>query len=176
MLHTLLQLDGGLLIWLQQTFVRPELTNVMRAVTHLGDTGMIWIALSLLLCVNRKTRTAGILSLTALALTFLADNVILKNLVARTRPYETFGQVRLLIERQKDFSFPSGHTGSSFAAAAVLFQTMPKRFGVPCVILAALIAFSRLYLGVHYPSDVLAGAAIGCLIALATVRMKQKLK
>lgn len=97
----------------------------------------------------------------------VVNNLFLKNVVARTRPYEVVEGLTRLIEKQSDYSFPSGHTAASFAAAVILFLQLPKKYGIPALILAVLISFSRLYLGVHYPTDVLAGAVSGTLIALA---------
>ena len=90
-----------------------------------------------------------------LILTFIIDNIILKNLVGRIRPYEVVRGVHYLIERQNDFSFPSGHTGSSFAVAVIYFLKLPRKYGILALMLAVHIGFSRLYLGVHYPTDVL---------------------
>ena len=132
-------------------------------VTTLGNGGFIWIAISLGLLVNRKTRKIGVLSLIALAGSVLSDNVI-----ARVRPYEVIPELTSLIGAQTDYSFPSGHTGSSFASAVVLFYGLPKKYGVPALVLAALIGVSRLYVGVHYLSDVIGGAVIGTGIALIT--------
>ena len=92
----------------------------------------------------------------------------------RTRPYEAVDGLQRIIEAQRDLSFPSGHTGSSFAAAVVIFLTCPRKIGVPALILAFLIMFSRLYVGVHYPTDVLAGMITGTLIAVLVCRVYQK--
>lgn len=101
--------------------------------------------------------------MSALALlgSLIINNLILKNLIARIRPYEIINGLVPLIEKPTDYSFPSGHTGSSFAAACILYRKLPKRFGIPALLLAMLIGFSRLYLGVHYPSDVLFGIISG---------------
>ena len=97
-----------------------------------------------------------------------ADHQCVKNLVARTRPYEVVEGLVPLISKPTDYSFPSGHTCASFACTLVLYRILPKKYGVPAVLLAALIAFSRLYVGVHYPTDVLGGLAVGifssCLV------------
>ena len=107
--------------------------------------------------------------MSALALlgSLIINNLILKNLIARIRPYEIINGLVPLIEKPTDYSFPSGHTGSSFAAACILYRKLPKRFGIPALILAILIGFSRLYLGVHYPSDVLCGIISGVGISYA---------
>ena len=144
-----------------------------KGITMLGDSGWFWIALSLLLMVPRQTRWIGITSLAAIVIGALITNVTLKNLVARTRPYEVVEGLVLLIEKQRDYSFPSGHTCASFAAAGVYWRMLPKKFGIPLVILAAMIAFSRLYVGVHYPTDVLAGLLIGLFAAWAARHMQK---
>jgi len=165
-LQALLQLDGDLLLWIQNDCRTPLLTSFFTFLTHLGDSGGIWLVLSCVLLISKRTRAVGIMSLTALASSFLINNLILKNLVARIRPYEVLQGLTLLIERQSDFSFPSGHTASSFAAAVIIYRELPHRYGIAALILAAGIGFSRLYLGVHYPSDVISGALSGILIAV----------
>lgn len=139
---------------------------LMLLITRLGDGGMIWIILALALLINPKTRKTGAALAAALALEALCSNLILKPLVARIRPCDINPAVQLLIPRPDDFSFPSGHTGFSFAGAAVLFFHK-SRLRIPALILAGLIGFSRLYLYVHYPTDVLAGAGLGIMLALA---------
>ena len=93
--------------------------------------------------------------------------MLLKHLIARSRPYDCILGLIPLITPPTDYSFPSGHTAASFAVGALLFRKLPKRYGIPALVLAALIGFSRLYLGVHYPSDVLAGALLGTGISYA---------
>lgn len=165
-LQSFLQLDGSLLLWIQYYCRSPFLTALFIVLTHLGDNGGIWIVISCVLLISKKTRITGVMSLIALADSFLINNLILKNLVARTRPYEALQGLTLLIERQSDLSFPSGHTAASFAAAMIICRELPRRYGTAALILAAGIGFSRLYLGVHYPSDVIGGALSGILIAV----------
>lgn len=166
MLQNLATLEESILLGIQSNLRNEWLMPVFIFITRLGNGGFIWILGSILLLAPKKTRKIGVMALAALAGSVLIDNVILKNVVARTRPYEVIGGLTSLIGIQKDFSFPSGHTGSSFAVAVVMFRGLPKKFGVPALILAFLIGFSRLYVGVHYPSDVLGGALIGTGIAL----------
>lgn len=173
MIEYLFQLDCSVLLWIQRTFISTTITPIMTFITHMGNAGAIWIILSCILCINKKTRRVGILSLIALVASFLIDNIILKNLVARIRPYELVSKVQCLIEKQNDYSFPSGHTGSAFAAAMVMFFKLPKKYSIWCVIFAFIIGFSRLYLGVHYPSDVIMGAVIGTIIAIIVVKLER---
>ena len=111
----------------------------------------------------------------SLLLSLVINNLMLKNIIARPRPYDMIEGLKTLVAAPTDFSFPSGHTASSFAAATVLFLTLPKKYGIPAIILAALMGFSRLYIGVHYPTDVLAGLISGVLIAIITVKAFKKL-
>ena len=169
----LINLDGNILLWIQEYIRQDWMEGFWKGITMLGDSGWFWIALSLLLMVPRQTRWIGITSLAAIVIGELITNVTLKNLVARTRPYEVVEGLVLLIEKQRDYSFPSGHTCASFAAAGVYWRMLPKKFGIPLVILAAMIAFSRLYVGVHYPTDVLAGLLIGLFAAWAARHMQK---
>ena len=168
MLQYLLSVDENILLWIQECMRNDVLTPFWIAVTTLGNGGLIWLIGSALLLISKKTRKIGIMALVALAFSVLIDNVILKNLVARTRPYEVVPGLTSLIGAQNDFSFPSGHTGSSFAAVVVMYRGLQKNVGVPALVFAFLMGFSRLYVGVHYPSDVISGALIGTAIALFT--------
>lgn len=171
MWNTLLELDGNILLWIQENIRNEFLTPVMTFITHLGDAGWFWIVLALVFVIIKKTRPVGFLTAASLLGSLLVNNMILKNLVARTRPYETVEGLHRIIEAQADLSFPSGHTGSSFAAAVVIFIMCPRKAGVPALILAFLIMLSRLYVGVHYPTDVLAGMITGTLIAVCVCRV-----
>ncbi len=166
MLDTINYWDGQVLIKFQELAIRPELTPVMKILSLLGNKGMIWILLILVLLCFKKTRHAAVLAAVALALSYCLNNLFLKELVDRTRPYETWNQVQLLIGKQHDPSFPSGHTASSFAVATSLALSFQRRWaGTLLIILAAAIAISRMYVGVHYPLDVLCGMVDAILIA-----------
>lgn len=167
----LINLDGDILLWIQENIRNGILTPIMKLITHLGDAGIFWIVLTLVLLIFKKTRKVGIMSAMALICSLLINNIILKNLFARTRPYEVVDGLTRLIEKQSDYSFPSGHTGSSFAAGVVMFKELPKKFGIPLLILAILISLSRLYVGVHYPTDVLAGVITGTISALISIKL-----
>jgi undecaprenyl-diphosphatase len=94
----------------------------------------------------------------------LINNHLIKNLVQRPRPFVTFTDLQIIIPTPSEFSFPSGHTSSSFAAAGVFYKHLPKKIGVPAIVLAGLIGLSRLYVGVHYPTDVIAGILMGIFL------------
>ena len=158
-------------------FIRNYLTNsfmdkAMPIVTLFGDGGVFWIAIAVLLLVFPKSRKTGWSMLAAMALGLIVCNIILKPMIARPRPYVFYAEnvegwqaVKLLVKTPSDFSFPSGHTIASFEACTVLLMKN-KWVGIPATILAFLIAFSRLYLYVHYPTDVIVSFFGGILFAL----------
>ncbi len=162
----MLDVEFSILDFIQNQFRTTFGDFVMPLISKLGNGGIIWLVLSGLLCVFPKYRKAGVTMLTALALDVLLCNVMLKPLVGRMRPFTVNTGVELLINAPKDFSFPSGHTAASFAAAfALLF--VKNKLWIPSMILASLIAFSRLYLYVHYPTDVLTGILLGLIVSVA---------
>ena len=142
----------------------PFLDKFFAAVTHLGDHGAFWIVLAAALLCIPKTRRLGLCVALALLLNGLSCNLLLKPLIARPRPF-ALREIALLIAAPKDYSFPSGHTSAAFAAASALAWSR-SRLAVPACVLAAILAFSRLYLYVHYPTDVLGGILLGCLCGL----------
>jgi len=160
--------DLPILEWIRTTLWCDTLDVVMPIITMFGDGGIFWIACSVLLMLFPKTRKTGLGMGFALILGLIVCNMTLKPLVARIRPYDLQAQlgvtVNLLNGTMHDFSFPSGHTIASFEAATVLLKNS-KKMGIPAYILAVLIAFSRLYLYVHYPTDVIASILLGTLFA-----------
>lgn len=168
-METLLELDGKILLWIQDNIRNPILDPVMKCFTRLGNGGLVWIAIIVLMLAFKKTRHTGIVSLSAMLVNLVIINLIIKNVVARTRPYEVIDGLNLIVGKAVDYSFPSGHAGHSFAAAVVIFALMPRKYGIGALILATMISFSRLYVGIHYPSDVIAGMVIGALVAIATL-------
>ena len=165
MLENLWNLDGGFLLFLQESVRNPLLNSIMIFITTLGNGGIIWIVATVALLISKKTRKAGIMSGIALIGSLLINNQLIKNLVQRPRPFVKFTDLQIIIPTPSEFSFPSGHTASSFAAASVFYRHLPKKLGIPSVILAGLIGFSRLYVGVHYPTDVIAGVLMGILLS-----------
>ncbi len=171
MLQTLLNLDGSCLLALQS--LRMDwLDPLVEWFTSMGDAGLLWIAVSVGLLCCRPTRRAGALALLAMALGLLCTNVVLKHLVGRTRPWLVVPGLVPLVDEPDPNSFPSGHTCAAFAAGLVWFRTLPRRrVRVLALALAVCMGLSRLYVGVHYPSDVLAGALVGSLCAWSALRL-----
>lgn len=146
--------------WIQ-TLHTPILDKFMMSITKLGDAGIFWIILTVLFLLIPRMRKAGAIMALSLIVDALLCNVVFKNLFARTRPYDVNTTVQLLVTRLSDYSFPSGHTAASFASVTALYAAGEKRMWKLTLILACLIAVSRLYLYVHYPTDVLGGMILG---------------
>lgn len=142
------------------------LDTIMISLTNLGDSGIFWIIIAVLLLFNTKTRKCGIFMLISMITGLIIGNGIIKNLVARQRPCWIDNTITLLIENPTDYSFPSGHTLASFEAAITIFL-FNKKWGIPAIVLAILIGISRMYLFVHFPTDVIGGALLGTIIAVA---------
>ena len=162
----MLSFEFAILDWIQANLRNPIMDLLMPAITTLGNSGLIWIILAGILILMPKYRKVGVAVMAGLVLEVICCNLVLKPLVARVRPCDVNTAVQLLVVRPDDFSFPSGHTGASFAAVAALC-TSRNRLWMPSLLLAALIAFSRLYLYVHYPTDILAGALLGVMAGWA---------
>lgn len=174
-LQSVQNLDGEILLQIQQHLRTDMLTPFMKIVTFLGNGGWFWILCAVVLLAIPKTRKTGYAAVLSLIFGVIVTNLLLKNIVARPRPFAEIEALIPLIAKPTDFSFPSGHTTASFAVALVMLRMLPKKIGIPAVVLAALVAFSRLYLGVHYPTDVLVGfvvALVGSTVAVWIVRMK----
>lgn len=158
-----------ILDWIQGLHT-PIGDRVMCFVTSLGNAGLIWIVLAVILLLIPRTRRTGLVVMAALILDVILCNGILKHLFARVRPCDVNTAVQLLVKRPMDYSFPSGHTAASFAAVAALFFAGEKKLWKGALVLAVLIAFSRLYLYVHYPTDILGGVLIGIVCGYAGMR------
>lgn len=154
-----------ILSFIRDNLSNPFLDTVMPFITHLGSGGILWIAVAVVMLISKKHRKTGVTIAIALLLSLVVCNGILKPLVNRVRPYD-MTSVELLISKPMGASFPSGHTTASFAAAVAIALSRNKIW-VFALFAAVLIAFSRMYLYVHYPGDVLFGAILGMLLAFA---------
>ena len=161
--------DLPILDWIQAHLQSGFMDKLMPFITKFGDHGLFWMIVAAVLFIIPKTRKTGLGMAIAMMIGLLVCNVTLKPLVGRIRPYDLQAElgitIQLLGERMHDFSFPSGHTIASFEAAVVMLKNS-KKLGIPAMILAVLITFSRLYLYVHYPTDVIASIILGTLFAL----------
>jgi undecaprenyl-diphosphatase len=186
-LGTIVQIDGGLLVFLQNLLYAGWLTPLMKGITFMSEYGIAEIILCLVLIICRKTRRLGIICAASLALSFVCCNIILKPIIDRARPWELFDAVNVLMPDPGDASFPSGHSSCAMSVAMALFLESrsvrdseapclgwkgigadPRKvhkWGIAAIAFALLTGFSRLYLGMHYPTDVVAGLILGALSA-----------
>lgn len=170
-------LDQTLLLFIKNNLHVHILDKLMVFITDLGNYGVIWIVISLVLIIGKKHWKIGVAVLIALGISSLLGDGILKFIVQRARPCALMPASELLIDKPLSYSFPSGHSMSSFACAIVLaIQFREKRWiGAISMLTAAFIAFSRLYLYVHYPSDVVAGMIFGIAVGVAVVKLFPKI-
>lgn len=154
-------MDLQILLFIQEHLRADWLSAIMTALSVAGNAGLIWIVMAVVLLFPAKTRRTGVLMLVSMGLCYVCNDLIIKNLVQRARPFTVSEALSPLVALPSSYSFPSGHTCSSFAAALSIWRMHGKKAGIPALILAALIGFSRMYVGVHYPTDVLCGLLVG---------------
>lgn len=165
------EIEATFLYWIQENIRNGFFTVFFNLITVLGEKGWFFIAISVVLLLFRKTRKAGTTLSLACAFDGLLLNVILKNLFKRVRPFRIESMAGVLLPAswitpgETSYSFPSGHTGISFAVAFAAFGVLPKKISIPLLVLASLTALSRLYLGVHYPTDIAVGILCGGISA-----------
>lgn len=170
MIDTIQKFDFQVLEFIQNHFHSMGLDKFFSFITFLGDKGLIWIIISLFLLSSKKYRKIGVMAISALILATLLGQGLMKHLVQRSRPFIDYPALKSIISAPSGYSFPSGHTTSSFAVAAVLAKKI-KKYQIVFWILAFSISFSRLYLLVHYPSDVIVGAILGLLCSLIVLKV-----
>ncbi len=156
-----------------QNIHTPVLDKIMVGITTLGDGGVFWILTAVLMLCFKKTRRCGAWVLITMAICYLVGNLGLKNIIQRPRPCSIDTSIPLLIPFPGEFSFPSGHTLHAFAAATAIFLHF-KKPGIAALVLATLIAFSRMYLFVHFPTDILGGIVIGVGMAVLIYKGMQR--
>lgn len=149
------------------------LDAIFKFVSFIGNGGTIWIILAILMIIFPKTRKCGITLAVSLIGCLIFGNLLLKPIIARTRPFNVDPLLHITIKKPTDFSFPSGHTFSSFAGALTIKRHF-KKSGTAALILASMIAFSRLYLTVHYPTDVIGGIILGTCLSFAAEAVCKK--
>ncbi|MDO5146664.1 MAG: phosphatase PAP2 family protein [Eubacteriales bacterium] len=152
-----------------QKFRCPFLDAVMPKITMLGNCGAVWIVLAAVMYFSGYDEQAGMMVFVGLTVGVITGNLMLKPMVARPRPSWFIAEENLLIKNPSDFSFPSGHTLSSFVSAFILISC-GSFFGFAALFLACAIAFSRMYLYVHYPSDILGGILLAGMISAGVLR------
>lgn len=160
-LNFLASLQNGFFDWL------------FKIATYLGDNGYLWFGIAFILLCFKKTRDLGIIIIISMAISFLCSNIIIKNIIRRARPFIKNKEIQLIIKAPYGYSFPSAHSSSSFAAATSIFKRN-KKCGIGAYFAAFLIALSRSYLHVHYPTDILCGAVIGILCGIGGSSIFQK--
>ena len=170
MLETIQQFDRDTMSFLQEKLTNESLQDIMVTITRLGDMGAIWLIPGIAMLVTDNRKKDGAQLLLCLGLCGAINSLLIKNIVDRARPFDMLHGLEVLIKRPSDFSFPSGHTASSFAAAYSLNKTFGKRVGIPAYALATAIGLTRIGVGVHYPSDVVVGAAVGTAVAMGVTR------
>lgn len=178
-----LHFDLSVFQWVQ-TIHGGFLDNLMVIITSLGEGGIIFIAIALALLCTKKYRKAGVAIIVALLVMEVGNNLILKTIFARPRPFNLDPTVYSwwhevykfpeLVSRPTSYSFPSGHTSSAFAAAIALLW-YDRKFGIPLTLFAAVMGFSRIYVEVHYCTDVLFGALVGIVYALIGILIVNRL-
>ncbi len=167
----LLDADAGLFMVLNQGLQHSFLDAAMRALSNAGNGGLLWVAVGVcaLVFFGQEARRAGFLMLLALLISYLANDGLLKNFFHRPRPYEVIAGAKLLVTPLNSYSFPSGHAACAFACAFVMAKKF-RKLALPFYAVAALMSFSRVYVGAHYPFDVLAGALLGIFCAVLVLK------
>ena len=156
------EMDFMVLDWIRGHLQWGFLDGAMQAVSFLGEAGWVFVLITLLMLARKKTRPVGLALLVSLALSLLVCNGLLKTLVARPRPFHLRPDTMLIVSQPRDYSFPSGHTSAAFAfAGALLAAKHPCRWAA--VVFGIVMGFSRLYLYVHFPTDVIGGVLVGLL-------------
>ena len=171
-----MEFEFAILDGIQEIFGGPFFDFLMPKITVIGNAGIGSIILSLILICIPKYRKTGIAMAIALAVSLVVGNLLMKPLIGRVRPCDINTAFPLLIERPHDGSFPSGHTYGTVLAAVVLYLRESKRFWIPAAVIALLVAFSRMYLYVHYPTDILGGIVMGLIFGFVGVYVVKKVR
>lgn len=175
MIEVINTFDKEVIMFIQNNLHSNFMDNIMVLITSMGDAGLIWILMGISLAISKKYRKVGFMVLGALILGLILGEGILKNIIQRDRPFIDLEGINMIIKAPTSYSFPSGHTTSSFAAAGVIAMNF-KNKSIYVFTLAILIALSRLYLGVHYPTDIIAGIILGLTCSYTAMFIGNKFK
>ncbi len=164
------KIDNFVSLHTQVRIRKGFLNPVFRLISHTGDGGAVWIAVSLILARFKNTRNTAFAIILSQLFSLIINNAIVKNTIGRSRPFHSIVELKPLIPEPKDYSFPSGHTASSFASAYVISKSFGAKAGAAAYFYAVIMGISRIYLGVHYLTDVLCGAVSGTICGFAAVK------
>lgn len=175
MVEFITQIDFSILDFIQEYLRNDVLDSLMVFFSLIGEGGLVWFLIAIPMLFFKKSRVCGVVLILSMGVVLLLGEFILKNVFCRIRPCNVNAEIELLIKRPSSYSFPSGHTGSSFAAATSVFL-WNKKIGICALVLAFLIAFSRLYNYVHFPTDVLAGMLLGITMSVLVYHLFKRYK
>ena len=171
----MLDIEFAILDFIQKYMTSPIMDKIMVFITSLGNSGMIWIITALLMLCSKKYRKTGLILAIGLVGSLIFGNMILKPIFHRLRPFQIKEGIDLIISAPHDYSFPSGHTLASVISATILLLR-ERKIGICALVLAILIAFSRMYLYVHFPTDILGGIVLGIVIGISSVKIAKKIR
>ena len=174
MLQAIQSADETVMLFIQNSLRFEPLSSIAKVITYIGEAGAIWIVIGLLLIFVLKDKRTGVLVLAGLAIGYLINDILIKNIVMRPRPFIDIPALETLIKHPSSFSFPSGHSSSGFCSAYIIATRKGGKWRW-CYVLAAVIALSRPYVGVHYLSDIIVGAVLGTLIGVLVSVLEKKL-
>ena len=168
-------IDFSILYWIQDNLRNSFMDFVMPLFSNLQDGGLIWISIAVVMLFFKRTRYCGIAVLFAMGIDTLITEYGIKNVVCRVRPCNLVDDVNMLVKKPTSYSFPSNHSASAFAGAVAVMLTIKKRaWTIPAFVFSGIISFSRMYVFVHFPSDVFAGILLGSTIAVLVCYLMKK--
>ncbi|MDD6645052.1 MAG: phosphatase PAP2 family protein [Oscillospiraceae bacterium] len=175
MIDFITKIDFSILYWIQDNLRNSFMDFVMPLFSNLQDGGLIWISIAVVMLFFKRTRYCGIAVLFAMGIDTLITEYGIKNVVCRVRPCNLVDDVNMLVEKPTSYSFPSNHSASAFAGAVAVMLTIKKKaWTIPAFVFSGIIAFSRMYVFVHFPSDVFAGILLGSTIAVLVCYLMKK--